>query len=84
MTPDQVKAARALLGWTRMQLGIRSVTSMYMVKTFENTGRVAPLYGRAEQVDSLAAIRSTFEEAGIVFIEENGGGPGVRLRELPL
>jgi hypothetical protein len=27
------------------------------------------------------AIRRALETAGVVFIEENGGGPGVRLRE---
>ena len=26
------------------------------------------------------AIRSAFETAGVEFIDENGGGPGVRLR----
>jgi len=27
------------------------------------------------------AIRRALEEAGVEFIEPNGGGPGVRLRE---
>jgi hypothetical protein len=27
------------------------------------------------------AIRSAFELAGVEFIDENGGGPGVRLRK---
>jgi hypothetical protein len=29
---------------------------------------------------TLAAIRAALEAAGVEFIEENGGGPGVRLR----
>jgi hypothetical protein len=29
----------------------------------------------------IAAIRATLEKPGIEFIEENGGGPGVRLRK---
>jgi hypothetical protein len=28
-----------------------------------------------------AAVRAALEAAGVVFIDENGGGPGVRLRE---
>ena len=28
---------------------------------------------------TLADIRRALEEAGIIFIDENGGGPGVRL-----
>jgi hypothetical protein len=30
---------------------------------------------------TIAALQSTLELAGIIFIEENGGGPGVRLRK---
>ena len=31
--------------------------------------------------DAIEAIRIALERAGIEFIEENGGGPGVRLRK---
>ena len=31
---------------------------------------------------TLADIRRALEDAGIVFIDENGGGPGVRLKKL--
>jgi transcriptional regulator with XRE-family HTH domain len=30
---------------------------------------------------TLSALRHALEAAGVVFIEQNGGGPGVRLRE---
>jgi hypothetical protein len=30
---------------------------------------------------TVAAIRAALEKAGIEFIEENGGGPGVRLKK---
>lgn len=30
---------------------------------------------------NLAPIRAALEAAGVEFIEENGGGPGVRLRK---
>jgi len=30
---------------------------------------------------TLQAIRRAFEMAGVQFIDENGGGPGVRLRK---
>jgi hypothetical protein len=29
----------------------------------------------------LAALRKALESAGVEFIDENGGGPGVRLRK---
>ncbi len=80
MTPDQVKAARALLGWNIVRLAARSGTSKYMVIMFERTGRVAPLYVRTEQVDGLAAMRAALEAAGVEFT--NGDAPGVRIRSV--
>ena len=79
MTPAQVKAARVLLGWSQSQLGIRSGTSVHMVRTYEATGRVAPLYVRTERLDAVAVIRATLEVAGVVFLD--GDVPGVRLRK---
>ena len=32
---------------------------------------------------TLQVIRHAFEAAGVEFIDENGGGPGVRLRKPP-
>jgi hypothetical protein len=37
-----------------------------------------PLGGRSETGER---IRKALESAGVEFIEENGGGPGVRLRK---
>jgi transcriptional regulator with XRE-family HTH domain len=31
--------------------------------------------------EAIDAIRGALERAGILFIDENGGGPGVRLRK---
>jgi transcriptional regulator with XRE-family HTH domain len=80
MTPDQVKAARLLLGWSMSRLGMRSGTSVHTVRIFERTGQVAKLYGRMEQVDPVAAICATLEAAGVEFTDEDA--PGVRLRKL--
>lgn len=66
MTPDQVRAARKLLGWSMAKLGIRSGTTPYMVKTFEQTG-LPPMRGQGEGFDAVAAIRSALEAAGVVF-----------------
>ena len=81
MTPDQMKAARKLLGWSSVKLGSLSDTSIHMVRTFERSGRVVSLssYGRTEQVDAVDAIRTTLEAAGIEFTD--GDAPEVRLRK---
>ena len=35
----------------------------------------------AAHLSTVAALRKALETAGIIFIDENGGGPGVRLRK---
>jgi len=79
MTPDQLRAARALLGWSQMQLGLRSDTSRYLVKKFESTGQVASVYGRPDLTEPLATVRATLEAAGIEFTD--GNAPGMKLRK---
>ncbi len=74
MTPDQLRAARALLGWSRVRLGLRSNTSAHLVKKFELTGQVASVYGRPELTDPLGAIRATLEAAGIDFTNGMASG----------
>ncbi len=79
MTPAQVRAARGLLDWSVDRLSSRSGTSYHMVRTFERTGKVAPINVRAEQEDAVVAIRATLEAAGVEFTD--GAVPGVRLRK---
>ena len=72
----QVKAARALLGWSQSDLAERSGISLPTVKRLETSeGEIG---GRASTGD---AIRAALEAAGVLFIAENGGGPGVRLKK---
>jgi DNA-binding XRE family transcriptional regulator len=72
--PAQVRMARAALEWSLAQLAEASGVHRNTISNFE-TGRYA---GKPESLD---AIRAALEAAGIIFIEENGGGPGVRLRK---
>lgn len=74
MTSAQVRAARGLLNWTVRELAEKAGVHRNTVTNFE-TGRYA---GSPE---AIAAIRRALEEAGVIFLEENGGGPGVRLRK---
>lgn len=72
----QIKAARALLGWSQDDLANQSGVSVPTVKRLEAAD--GDVGGRAETGDALVAA---LEKAGVEFIPENGGGAGVRLRK---
>ncbi|MBO1073369.1 helix-turn-helix transcriptional regulator [Roseomonas sp. 1311] len=72
--PAQVRAARGLLGWSQDQLAAASGVPKRTVARLE-LGEGTP------QRRTLAAIRTALEAAGVIFVEENGEGPGVRLRK---
>ena len=72
----QVRAARALIGWSQSKLADAAVVPVSTINAFE-TG--APDSITNEAVDK---IRIALETAGAVFIpKDGGGGIGVRLRE---
>lgn len=74
MTSAQLRAARGLLNWTVRDLAERAGVHRNTVTNIE-TGRYAG------DPATVASIRAALEAAGVVFIPENGGGPGVRLRK---
>ncbi len=73
ITAIQSKMARAAIGWGVRDLAAKANVGISTVTRFEN-GRGVPT------PNNLAAIRSALEAAGVVFVEPNGLGPGVRLR----
>ena len=77
MTPEQCRAARALLDWGQAELAEKAAVGVVTVRQFE-AGAHSPR--RA----TLEVIKRAFEAAGVEFIDENGGGPGVRLRKRQL
>ena len=76
ITIRQVKAARSLLGWSQEHLARNANVSIPTIKRLES--QEGTLGGRA---DTVKKIGIALERAGIVFIDENGGGAGVRLRK---
>lgn len=68
ITPEQCRAARALLGWTQEDLATAANIGVVTIGQFEMK-RVTPRHG------TLVVIRHTLETAGIEFIDENGLDP---------
>jgi transcriptional regulator with XRE-family HTH domain len=70
ITAAQCRAARGLLGWTQQALADRARVGTVAINQLENERRA-----------TLDVIRRAFEAAGVDFIDENGGGVGLRLRK---
>jgi len=68
--------ARAALNWTVRDLAAATGLHRNTITNIE-IGRYA---GDAA---SLAVIESVLDRAGVEFLNENGGGPGVRLKKRP-
>jgi len=75
-TIRQVKAARALLGWSQADLARYSDVSEPTIARLESIE--GELGGRE---DTAKKIQIALEDGGIEFIDENGGGSGVRLKK---
>ena len=71
----QVRAARALIGWSQTKLAETADVSLSIVERFE-AGAPEPIADEA-----VAKMRAALEAAGVVFIPKNGGGAGVRMRK---
>jgi transcriptional regulator with XRE-family HTH domain len=74
ISPAQCRAARALMEMDQAELARRAVVSRDTIADFENGSRTPA-------ADGLDAIRAALEAAGVIFIDENGNGLGVRLRK---
>jgi hypothetical protein len=76
LTGAQIRAARALVRWTAAELAEVAALGANTVRRAEVADGDTALTAANDQ-----AIRRALEEAGVEFIDENGGGPGVRLRK---
>jgi predicted transcriptional regulator len=74
ITPAQCRAARGILAWSQQDLSKHAGVGTVAIHQLES-GASQPR--RA----TLDVIRRAFERAGVEFIEENGGGAGVRLKK---
>ena len=72
----QMRAARALVRWTALDLASASKVGVATIRRAEVVDGEIPV-----TLANEAAIRRAFETAGIDFIEDNGGGEGVRFRK---
>jgi transcriptional regulator with XRE-family HTH domain len=75
VSSSQVKAARAMLGWSAIELANRSGVGSASIKRYEVQDGVP-----VANTKNLLAIRNTLEDAGIEFTGDPLVNPGVTLR----
>lgn len=73
LSAAQCRGARAMLGISQTDLAEAASVSRQTIVDFERGARTP-------YTNNLAAIRKALEAAGVEFIPQNGGGPGVRLK----
>ncbi len=76
ITAAQIRAARALLRWSAQKLAEASGVSWPTIQRMETADGVPSSLGK-----NLEAVQRTLESAGVIFIDEDGGWPGVRLKK---
>lgn len=73
VTVPQIRAARALLGWSQQELADRAIVSLPSVTRLERSTVDT-------RISTLEAVEDAFQKAGIEFINERDGSFGVKLR----
>ena len=76
LTSAQIRAARALIRWSAEDLARETALSVTTIRRAELTDEETSMTAAND-----LAVRRALEAAGVEFIDENGGGPGVRLRK---
>ena len=72
----QLRAARVFVSWEQKDLAEAAELALGTIKRMEMSEGI--VRGTAKNVWK---VQRALEDAGVIFIDENGGGPGVRLRE---
>lgn len=73
-SPAQIRGARAMLHWSMLDLARAASLSVSTIKRIEG----AQPYPAAT-TSKLASIQRALEEAGVLFLPDDGKGPGLKL-----
>jgi hypothetical protein len=76
LTSAQIRAARGLVRWSADDLAREARLGLATIRRAEQSGEHTSMTAAND-----LAVRDALEAAGVEFIDENGGGHGVRLRK---
>ncbi len=72
----QIRAARGLVEWSQTQLAEASGLALSTIRRMEVAGGTLK-----SSVENVLKVQQALEDAGVIFIDEDEEGPGVRLRK---
>lgn len=75
ITAEQIRAARAMLRWSMDDLARRAGLSWPTIQRMESQEGIPSI-----KAPTMGAVQAAFESAGIVFLVDDGHGPGVRFK----
>jgi hypothetical protein len=78
LTSAQIRASRGLLRWSAEDLAREATLGIATIKRAEAAQNETSMTTAND-----LSVRRALEAAGVEFIDENGGGPGVRLKKRP-
>ncbi len=73
---EQMRAARGLIGWSQSRLAEASGLAVSTIKRMEGVGSTLK-----SSVENVLKVQQALEDAGVIFIDEDDEGAGVRLRK---
>ena len=73
---EQIRGARGMLRWSAKKLSEMSGVSLPTIQRMEGARGLL-----RSSVASVLKVQNALEDAGVIFIDEDELGPGVRLRE---
>ena len=76
LTGRQLQAARTLIGMSAQDLAVRSSVGIATIRRAEANAAVEVRM----TLNNAEAVVRALDQAGVVFLAKNGGGPGVRLK----
>jgi transcriptional regulator with XRE-family HTH domain len=80
LSPAQLRGGLAMLNISQAELAERAGISVETLKRLLGV-RAGISVGQGVSAEAMEKARAALEKAGVEFIAENGGGPGVRLRK---
>ncbi len=73
---EQIRGARGMLRWSAKKLSEMSGVSLPTIQRMEGARGLL-----RSSVASVLKVQNALEDAGVIFIDEDELGPGVRFRE---